>query len=72
MRLFLLLFLFPTLSIADNGIERTKSEDGTVEFSNVSPAKKKKPVKTTVIYKYSESDDVTVFTNKKTVTYHRV
>ena len=65
MRLFLLLFLFPTLSIADNGIERTKSEDGTVEFSNVSPAKKKKPVKTTVIYKYSESDDVTVFTNKK-------
>jgi soluble lytic murein transglycosylase-like protein len=65
MRLFLLLFLFPTLSIADNSIERTKSEDGTVEFSNVSPAKKKKPVKTTVIYKYSESDDVTVFTNKK-------
>jgi len=65
MRLILLLFLFPTLSIADNGIERTKSEDGTVEFSNVSPAKKKKPVKTTVIYKYSESDDVTVFTNKK-------
>jgi soluble lytic murein transglycosylase-like protein len=65
MRLFLLLFLLPTLCIAENGIERTKSEDGTVEFSNVSPAKKKMPVKTTVIYKYSESDDVTVFTNKK-------
>jgi soluble lytic murein transglycosylase-like protein len=65
MRLFLLLFLLPTLCIAENGIERTKSEDGTVEFSNVSPAKKKMPVKTTVIYKYSESHDVTVFTNKK-------
>ena len=61
----LILFLLPSLCLAENGIERIKSEDGSVEFSNVSPLKKKKPVKTTIIYKYSESDDLVVFTNKK-------
>ncbi|MFT7235350.1 MAG: soluble lytic murein transglycosylase-like protein [Methylophagaceae bacterium] len=65
MRLLLLLFLLPSLSLAKAGIERTQSEDGTIEFSNVTPAKKKKPIKTTIIYKYSESDNVTVFTNNK-------
>ena len=65
MRLALTLLLLPSLGLAENGIERIKSEDGSVEFSNVSPTKKKKPVKTTIIYKYSESDDVVVFTNKR-------
>lgn len=65
MHLFLLFFLLPSFCLAEGVIERIKSEDGTVEFSNVAPSKKKKPVKTTIIYKYSESDDVMLFTNRK-------
>jgi soluble lytic murein transglycosylase-like protein len=66
MRFLFALFVLPSLCLAENGIERIQSEDGSVEFSNVTPTKKKKkPVKTTIIYKYSESDDVVVFTNKK-------
>lgn len=65
MRLLLCLFLLPNLCVAESMIERTESEGGTVEFSNVTTVKKKNPVKTTIIYKYSESDDVMVFTNKK-------
>ena len=65
MRLLLCLFLLPNLCVAEGMIERIESEGGTVEFSNLTTVKKKKPVKTTIIYKYSESDDVMVFTNKK-------
>lgn len=61
----LLLLVIPCLSFAQGGIERIESGDGTIEFSNVSPSNKKKPVKTTIIYKYSESGDGVTFTNTK-------
>ena len=64
-RLLLCLFLLPNLCVSEGMIERIEYEGGTVEFSNVTTVKKKNPVKTTIIYKYSESDDVMVFTNKK-------
>lgn len=63
--LILLLFFLPSLSLAAGKIDRIDSKDGSVEFSNTASSPKRTPVKTTTIYKYSESDDVIVFTNKK-------
>ncbi|MCL4133624.1 UNVERIFIED_CONTAM: hypothetical protein GTU68_059274 [Idotea baltica] len=62
--LLLLLFL-PALTLAQGKVERIDAADGTVEFSNIATSPKRTPVKTTTIYKYSESDDVIIFTNKK-------
>jgi len=64
-RLFTFLYLItPTIGLSEVAIERSEGEDGAVEFSNV-PSSKKRPVKTTIIYKYAEPGDVTVFTNTK-------
>ncbi len=59
------LLLLPNLGFAAGQIERIESEDGVVEFSNVKQKTTKKPVKTTLIYQYSESDDVVTFSNTK-------
>lgn len=65
MSIVLLLLLFPYFALAEPSIERIESDDGSIQFSNVSTEKKSKPVKTTIIYKYSESDDVVTFTNQR-------
>jgi soluble lytic murein transglycosylase-like protein len=46
------------------GIERIENAEGTIEFSNV-PAKKAKSPRQTVIYKYPQSGDITIFTDQK-------
>ena len=58
-------FILPSLCFASDSIQRIKNDDGSIEFSNVSPKKQKAAGKQTIIYKYPQSDDVTMFTNQK-------
>lgn len=60
--LFTFTILSPQVLFADS-IKRSESNDGIVEFSNVSTYKSS--AKQTVIYKYPQSKDLTVFTDKK-------
>ena len=66
MRLVFLSLILPSLNVvAADSIQRIESGDGAIEFSNVSPKKKKAAVKQTLIYKYPQSNDFTMFTNQK-------
>jgi len=63
-KVIFLSLILPSLSFADERIQRIERDDGVIEFSNVSQ-KSTKSAKQTIIYKYSEPDDVTMFTNQK-------
>jgi len=66
MRLIFISLILSSLNVAAaDSIQRIESDDGAIEFSNVSPKKKKAAVKQTLIYKYPQSNDVTMFTNQK-------
>lgn len=58
----LFLLIASTMSVA-NEIRRVTNDDGTVTFTNVAATKSAK--KQTVIYRYPEDGDVTVFTDQK-------
>jgi len=65
LKLIFLSLLLTSYSLAADSIQRIETDDGAIEFSNVSAKKKKKAVKQTIIYKYPQSGDVTMFTNQK-------
>jgi len=56
--------LLPSLVLSAGSIQRVENEKGVIEFSNVSSTKKSTG-KQTVIYKYPQSSDLTVFTDQK-------
>jgi len=58
---FITLLSIQSLVIAD--IKQIKNTDGSVEFSNASSSKRSQ--KQTLIYKYPQSGDITVFTDQK-------
>lgn len=58
---FITLLSIQSFVIAD--IKQIKNSDGTVEFSNIS--KSKSTQKQTLIYKYPQSGNITVFTDQK-------
>ena len=57
------LILVPSLVLSAGSIQRLENDEGVVEFSNITT--KKSSGKQTVIYKYPQSGDLTVFTDQK-------
>lgn len=61
---FFMISLLPSLVFSADSIQRIEDEKGVVEFTNVISTKKSSG-KQTVIYKYPQSGELTVFTDQK-------